>query len=255
MFPEIIVHFTNKGRGRGGGGEVWFGTGHLAFPVHFVKIIKYSWKVAEMKALDGRICSGSRRTSWMALLGALILVAACAPKKPVYIPSEWQPPPAAQASPAPKPAESIPAAKPAAIIKPPPVIKESDLTVPSEAPAAKPAEKKPPQPQPQRVASMHLVDQAKASLAQGKADAAIPLLEQAIQVDVHNGEAFFNLAKAWRMKGARQKALQFAQKAEILSQDDPAKLKQVYLLLADLHKELGDTGKAETFRQKAAKLK
>jgi tetratricopeptide (TPR) repeat protein len=102
---------------------------------------------------------------------------------------------------------------------------------------------------------MHLVDQAKASLAQGKADPAIPLLEQAIQVDVHNGEAFFTLARAWRMKGARQKALQFAQKAEILSQDDPAKLKQVYLLEADLHKELGDAAKADAYRQKALKLR
>ena len=102
---------------------------------------------------------------------------------------------------------------------------------------------------------MHLVDQAKASLAQGKADPAIPLLEQAIQVDVHNGEAFFTLARAWRMKGARQKALQFAQKAEILSQDDPAKLKQVYLLEADLHKELGDAAKADAYRQKASKLR
>jgi Tfp pilus assembly protein PilF len=209
-----------------------------------------------MKADNRRNFPGRRgRTSWMALLGALILVTACASKKPVYIPSEWQPPPATQPLPAAKPPESVQASKPAAIIKPPPAIKESDLAVPAEAPPVKPPEKKPSQPQPQRAASMHLVDQAKASLAQGKTDAAIPLLEQAIQVDVHNGEAFFTLAKAWRAKGARQKAVQFAQKAEILSQDDPPKLKQVYLLEADLHKELGDAAKAETYRQKAAKLK
>ena len=102
---------------------------------------------------------------------------------------------------------------------------------------------------------MHLVDQAKASLAQGKADPAIPLLEKAIQVDVHNGEAFFNLAKAWRMKGSRQKALQFSQKAEVLFQDDPGKLKQVYLFEADLYKEMGDAAKTDSYRQKAAKLK
>jgi tetratricopeptide (TPR) repeat protein len=99
------------------------------------------------------------------------------------------------------------------------------------------------------------VNQAKASLAQGKADPAIPLLEKAIQVDVHNGEAFFNLAKAWRMKGSRQKALQFAQKAELLYQSDPVKLKQVYLLEADLHKEMGNAAKSDTYRQKASKVK
>lgn len=212
-----------------------------------------------MKTSGLRIPIGRRGISWMVLLGVIIPVAACAPKKPVTIPSEWQSPPAVQSSAVPKPTESAPAQKPAAIIKPPPVIKESDLTAPSEVPAPRAAEKKlpqqPPQQPPQRVASMHLVDQAKVSLAQGKADAAIPLLEQAIQVDVHNGEAFFNLARAWRAKGSRQKALQFAQKAEILSQDNPAKLKQVYLLEADLYKELGDAAKTDTYRQKALKLK
>lgn len=208
-----------------------------------------------MKAFESWTSSGKRGIWWIPLLCVLIPVAACGPRKSVTIPSEWQSPPAVQAAPAPKPAEAHQVSKPAAIIKPPPAIKESDLAAPAEAPAAKPVEKKTPQPPPQRVASMHLVDQAKVALAQGKADAAIPLLEQAIQVDVHNGEAFLTLARAWRAKGARQKAVQFAQKAEILSQDDPAKLKQVYLLEADLYKELGDAAKTETYRQKALKLK
>jgi tetratricopeptide (TPR) repeat protein len=153
----------------------------------------------------------------------------------------------------------VPAPKQTPILKPPPVIKESDIAAPAEAPPAKivekAAEKAPAQPPPQRLASMHLVNQAKASLTQGKADPAIPLLEKAIQIDVHNGEAFFNLARAWRMKGSRQKALEFSKKAEILFQDDPAKLKQVYLLEADLYKELGDSAKTDAYRQKAAKLK
>jgi hypothetical protein len=176
----------------------------------------------EMRALVMVTCSGKWQISWIAVLVALILVVGCAPKKPVYVPAEWQPPAPAQQPQTPQPVSPAQPSKQTAVIKPPPVIKESDIELPSEAPA-KPPEKKPQQPPPQHLASMHLVDKAKALLAQGKVDPAIPLLEQAIQVDVHNGEAFFSLAKAWRMKGSRQKALQFAQKAEILFQDDPAK--------------------------------
>ena len=90
---------------------------------------------------------------------------------------------------------------------------------------------------------MHLVDQAKMALSQGKPDAAIPLLEQAIQIDAYNGEAFFGLARAWRMKGSRNKAQEFAQKAELLLQDQPSELKEVYSFQADLFKELGKRGK------------
>jgi hypothetical protein len=208
-----------------------------------------------MKIFDVNIPSDNLKTLGLTLMLALILVSGCTAKKPVYIPSEWQPPPPTQepAAPPPLPTQA-PTPKTTAILKPPPLIKESDIAAPAEAPS-KPPEKKPAQPPPQHVASMHLVDQAKASLAQGKPDPAIPLLEKAIQVDVHNGEAFFNLAKAWRMKGSRQKALQFSQKAEVLFQDDHGKLKQVYLLEADLCKEMGDTAKMDSYRQKAAKLK
>lgn len=190
-----------------------------------------------------------------AVVAALSLLVACGPRKPVGIPSEWHSPPPVQAAPATKQAESAKPPKPAPIIKPQPVIKESDLTAPQEVPVSQPGGKESPPSSPQRVASLHLVEQARALLAQGKADAAIPLLEQAIQVDVHNGDAFLALAQAWRAKGARQKALQFAQKAEILSQDDPSKLKQVYLLQADLYKELGDNARTDVYRKKALTVK
>ncbi len=195
------------------------------------------------------------RFCWIALLGAVFLIAACGPRRPVSIPSEWHSSPAVEAAPAAKPAESAKPPSPAPIIKPLPVIKESDLAVPQEASAGLPTGKESPPPSPQRVASLHLVEQAKALLAQGKPDAAIPLLEQAIQVDVHNGDAFLALAQAWRAKGARQKALQFAQKAEILTQEDPSKLKQVYLLQADLYKELGDKARTDSYRRKALMVK
>jgi tetratricopeptide (TPR) repeat protein len=108
---------------------------------------------------------------------------------------------------------------------------------------------------PQHLASMHLVTQARAYIDQGSPDAAIPLLEQAIHVDVYNGEAFFNLARAWQMKGVKQKAIEFAKKAEILLQDDRAKLRRVYLLQADLYSETGDVRNADAYRKKAQSIR
>jgi hypothetical protein len=107
---------------------------------------------------------------------------------------------------------------------------------------------------PQYHASMHLVSTAKTSLAQGNADHAISLLEQAIQVDVYNGEAFYELARAWRMKGSSKKALEFARKAEVIFQDDREKLKQVLLFESDACKDVGEAEKAKTYRQRAEKL-
>ncbi len=207
-----------------------------------------------MTAVNRASASCKRQVLWIAVAFILIVAVACAPKKPVYVPTEWQPPPPAQEPRATQPASPAQPSKQMPVIKPPPTIKESDIAPSPEAPA-KPPEKKPQQPPPQHLASMHLVDKAKALLAQGKADPAITQLEQAIQIDVHNGEAYFSLAKAWRMKGSRQKALQFAQKAEILFQDDPAKQKQVYSFEADVYKEMGDVGKMNSYRQKAAKIK
>lgn len=139
-------------------------------------------------------------------------------------------------------------------MKPPATIKEQDLP-PGSQPAPPPSGDKKPAAEPQRVASMHRVDQAKAALSQGKPDQAISLLEQAVQVDVYNGEAFFQLARAWKMKKSRNKALEFSRKAEILFQDQPSRLKEVYLLEADLHKEAGDMKKSQFYQQKAQNIR
>ncbi|MCE5243389.1 MAG: hypothetical protein LLF99_09345 [Desulfobacteraceae bacterium] len=200
-------------------------------------------------------------TAWrLAVVAACAIgVAACAPRKVVYIPQDWStsPPPRAAAPSAPKPSGPLkeqPAPQPGEpILKGQPSFKESDLPAAPAAPSA-PSPQKNAAEQPQYLASMHLVDQAKTALGQGKSDQAISLLEQAIQVDVYNGNAFFLLARAWRAKGARQKSLEFARKAEILFQEDRARLKEVYLFEADVYKDLKDTGKAEAYRQKASKL-
>jgi tetratricopeptide (TPR) repeat protein len=201
--------------------------------------------------------------SLFVLLILALASGACTRSRTVYIPPEWKAPPP-QAGPAAQQGQGTSSEygaqqTPGAVIKTAPGFKESNLPSGPESPIPPGATKKvepvaPEQQPPQRLASMHLVDQGKASLSQGKPDAAIPLFEQAIQVDVHNGEAFFGLAKAWRMKGSRNKAQEFARKAEILYQDNPAKLKEVWLFLADLFQELGDAKKMEFYREKASKL-
>jgi Flp pilus assembly protein TadD len=195
----------------------------------------------------------------------------------VFIPPEWlHTPPQPKAEVASKPV--LPSQeqlreplKKSPIIKRGPAIKERDVTGNSQLsgsaegetgasaggtalPSAR-VKKEPPQPQPQYLASMHLVDQAKEALAQGQADAAISVLEQAIQVDVYNGDAFFNLAKAWKMKGNPERALEFARKAEIIFQEDTSKLKQVYLFEADIYRDLGDVKKADSYQGKASGLR
>lgn len=184
------------------------------------------------------------------LLQGLALLA-CTSRKTVYIPPEWQtaPPPVAAAKPA-EPQVQPPTSSAVPVLKTAPAIKEKDLSTGSEPPV----EKKQPAPQPQYLASMHLVEKANGSLTEKKPDQAIPLLEEAIQVDVHNGEAFYGLAKAWRMKGSRPKALEFSKKAELLFQEDPAKLKEVYIFRADLYKEMGDAANRDLCLKKASKL-
>ena len=63
------------------------------------------------------------------------------------------------------------------------------------------------------------------------------------------------LAKAWKMKANRRKALEFAKKAELLYHGQPDKLREVYQLESDLYRELGENAKAGQYRNKAASPK
>ena len=65
---------------------------------------------------------------------------------------------------------------------------------------------------------MQQVSQARGQLERGKPDAAIRTLEKAVRIDAGNGEAFILLARAWKQKGEKRKALEFAKKAELLYQ-------------------------------------
>lgn len=105
---------------------------------------------------------------------------------------------------------------------------------------------------PKRQASTQKVNQARGQLDRGRTDSAIRTLEGAVRIDASNGEAFTLLARAWKQKGDRRKALEFAKKAELLYQKQPSKLRDVYLLESDLYHELGDNAKAGMLRRKAS---
>ncbi len=186
---------------------------------------------------------------------------ACA-KRIVYVPPEWQAPQpqhhqekqtGPQMQQTPQAHQTQPPSQ-SPIFEPSPSFKESDITSNSQADTSSPQQPDQPPAQPQHLASMHLVDMANASLAQGKMESAISLFEQAVQVDVYNGEAFFGLARAWANKGSMVKASEFARKAEILFQDKPDRLKEVYTFEADIFEQLGDSSKAESYRLKASRF-
>lgn len=198
------------------------------------------------------------------LLLALLAVAifsGCGSRKVVEIPQDYRSPALSRQDagkggtiPQVKAPPAVPETSQGAIFSPPPTIREKDL--PEGTPPAPPVrEEKKGGEKPQRLASMHLVDAAKKALGNGKPDQAIPLLEQAVQVDVYNGDAFLQLSRAWRMKHSRAKSLEFAKKAEILLQDQPAKLKEIYLLQAELYREGGDLKKSQAYLQKAGGIK
>ncbi len=191
-------------------------------------------------------------------------------RKQVYIPPvNYAPPPAPPSYSAPQPVappvQEVPPITRTPELKgqethasnPPPVQKQFE---PQPAPAAG----KEPQPKklkrveaaksPQRQASMQQVNQARGQLEKGRPDAAIRTLEKAVRIDAGNGAAFMLLARAWRQKGERRKALEFAKKAELLYQRQPAKLKEVFLFESDLYRELGNTTGAVQSNRKASTI-
>ncbi len=184
-------------------------------------------------------------------------------RKQVYIPPEYSSPPAPPSYGAPQP--SVPPVQQAPPVSKMPELKSREEVV--SAPPAPGAQKqlKPFEPQsapvptkkkqqerpknqeaaksPQRLASMQQVSLARGQLERGKPDTAIRTLEQAIRIDAGNGEAFILLARAWKQKGEKRKALEFAKKAELLCQKQPAKLKEVYSFESELYRELGESTK------------
>src|SRR5208283_6002711 len=219
--------------------------------------------------------TGTRRRCCHGML--LILLTAIAfsgcERKQVHIPPEYISPPVSLSYSASQPAAPLVQQVPPVAHAPEVTIQETPASPP---PAPSPVQKKlgaQPAPtaankqhpeklkkqeaskSPQRQASMQQVSQARGQLERGKPDAAIRTLEKAVRIEARNGEAFIVLAKAWKQKGEKRKALEFAKKAELLYQKQPAKLKEIFLLESDLYRELGDAASAVQSSRKASTVK
>jgi len=191
-------------------------------------------------------------------------------QKQVYIPPEYISPPASLSYSAPEPAAPLVQQVPPVAQAPelmsqqtpasPPPFQPPEQEKLGVRPAPTAANKQHPQKlkkqeaskSPQRQASMQQVSQARGQLERGKPDIAIRTLEKAVRIDARNGEAFILLARAWKQKGEKRKALEFAKKAELLYQGQSAKMKEIFLLQSDLYRELGDAANAAQSSRKAS---
>ncbi len=191
-------------------------------------------------------------------------------RKQVYIPPGYVSPPGSLAYSAPQP-PGPPVQQVPSVAQAPEVMSREAPGLPTPAPppaqkklrdqpAPKAANKQHPEKlkkqeaskSPQRQASMQQVSQARGQLERGKPEAAIRTLEKAVRIDARNGEAFILLARAWKQNGEKRKALEFAKKAELLYQQQPARLKEVFVLESDLYRELGDAASAVQSSRKAS---
>ncbi len=131
---------------------------------------------------------------------------------------------------------------------PPSLSSPSSTGRPSTAPSSP---KTPPHTGAQQIASVSLVENARQMREKGKVDDAIRTLERAIEIDAYNGEAFYELALCWKKKGSMKKSLSFADRAERLFAGRRDKLRNVYLLKAQLLEAMGQRDEAARYRGKA----
>lgn len=71
------------------------------------------------------------------------------------------------------------------------------------------------------VVLLSLVDQGRAYLKQDRPDAAIRILERAVNINPQRGESYYYLAQAWLMKENFSQALEYNRLAEIYLGGDP----------------------------------
>ncbi len=78
----------------------------------------------------------------------------------------------------------------------------------------------PEKPSPRAQASLTFTEQGKALIEQNRPDAAIRVLERAINIHPRNGKNYYYLAEAWLLKGNVSQASEFNRLAELYLKDD-----------------------------------
>jgi tetratricopeptide (TPR) repeat protein len=136
----------------------------------------------------------------------LLLLIGCAGVKPTPAP---QPPP-----------QDIPQETPA---PPEPVSPEGKTPEPAAPPPEAPETTEVPRETftPRALASLELSKQAQFLIDEGKFNEAIRKLEQAVNLHPGNGEYYYYLAEAWRLKGNAPQASEYNILASIRLGDDP----------------------------------
>jgi tetratricopeptide (TPR) repeat protein len=147
-----------------------------------------------------------RPLKWITIGMLLLFLSACAPlvsvpptappRKPA---PKWEPPPPKDTQPAPQPEVNVPEPPPEE--KPPPVVK---------------------QPSPRALAALELTEQGRVMIEKNRPDAAIRVLERAVNLYPQNGQNYFYLAEAWLEKGNLSQAREFHRLAGIYLGDDTA---------------------------------
>lgn len=180
-------------------------------------------------------------SAWAVL--AVFFFAGCA-TSPVYV-SRTNPPERNQI-----PQGKIPGAEQRQIEMP----EQGTTRVPEVAPEEPTGTAVPDRLTPQHLASLRLVDIGKQNIESGNYDHAINVLEKAITIDSYNGYAYYYLSLAWLRKDQPSRALEFARKAELLSQGKTSQLRRVYILKGDIYKRLQDSERATRYYRKARSL-
>ncbi len=108
---------------------------------------------------------------------------------------------------------------------------------------------------PQHLASLELVKKARDFALSGKIDTAIEYLERAIELDSYNGDAFYEMARCWEIKGDHDKALAFIDRSIRIFQGRPNQLRKSYLFKAAILRASGKEEEAKKILDLANSLK